>query len=706
MDDASALDVSRAAAQMGSVKADADRYWTALGFPRVLASRHLEARAKVKLDDNVAGAGVELSVLNNLLVLEGCADSFQSFMNFATYLANEGDIMHDPTLVQSKKLDKGKQKMRNPRKPIVTKRRSRQDGQNEKDNLENDMLASLDPEAFRRWASPERTGKAETSSSGSGDKAGGENGLDFSYVEGYYSSTASSPSVGDCRPPKPKRKHLQQKTQEDHIIRVLDGTDADKLSIVEDFYSTDKSAIPPEKSVVDSTRALFSVRVRDFDVVVKLYDRLDADYLQSDSTDSNKHRSSRPSSMVSSGSSPQYYDDAASRASSLDTTTMGTPPIEQYSPSLSSEHSDTVFIDKDGARGGLLKARRGGAGRRRRPQAADIEIHLENVEVDFNLMPPIDSVGLHLLLNIRDFEVIDNIKTSRWNKFLGYMRPGAHQLPRERGSSMLRFELTGVRPVQDDPTLEYRVKLKLLPLRLYIDQDALNFLVNYFTFDKSILRSTSAANKALLAKKELQDPEDVEEIFFRKLLLQEHASAVFNIIQCTLEHIDIQPIVLKIDYKPKYINYGNIKEGQYAELVNLFHLDGADVQLSHVKLTGVNGLVRLGDRLAQEWLPHIMNTQVPHMISGVSPIRSIVNIGSGMADLVLLPVQQYRKDGRIIRGKNFSRYLVYFKLVLTAACKIRHPKRNSIVCKSNCNGSYQIINSICFRRAGYLGARR
>lgn len=38
------------------------------------------------------------------------------------------------------------------------------------------------------------------------------------------------------------------------------------------------------------------------------------------------------------------------------------------------------------------------------------------------------------------------------------------------------------------------------------------------------------------------------------------------------------------------------------------------------------------------------------MISGVSPIRSVVNVGSGVADLVLLPIAQYKKDGRVVRG--------------------------------------------------------
>lgn len=117
-----------------------------------------------------------------------------------------------------------------------------------------------------------------------------------------------------------------------------------------------------------------------------------------------------------------------------------------------------------------------------------------------------------------------------------------------------------------------------------------------------------------------------------------------------LEYVNIQPVTLKIDYKPKYINYSNLKEGQLAELINLFSLDGAEMSLCSIKLTGITGIDPLLDKIAQAWLPHIKQTQVPHMVSGVAPIRSLTNLGTGVADLVLLPVQQYRKDGRIIRG--------------------------------------------------------
>lgn len=50
------------------------------------------------------------------------------------------------------------------------------------------------------------------------------------------------------------------------------------------------------------------------------------------------------------------------------------------------------------------------------------------------------------------------------------------------------------------------------------------------------------------------------------------------------------------------------------------------------------------------WTPDVKATQLAEVISGVSPISSVVNVGSGFADLILLPISQYKKDGRIVRG--------------------------------------------------------
>ncbi|KAH8550845.1 ATG C terminal domain-containing protein [Umbelopsis sp. PMI_123] len=261
-----------------------------------------------------------------------------------------------------------------------------------------------------------------------------------------------------------------------------------------------------------------------------------------------------------------------------------------------------------------------------RSHSARLEIRLEQINVEFDLLPSTGQLASHLYISVRDFEILDHIKTSMYRKFLSYMRSDMH--PRERGSNMIRFELTSVRPVPSESAEEHRLKFRILPMRLYIDQDAVVFLINFFSFDGKVLRSTPMAQPEATAASKRRRAENTT--FF--------------------QHVEIYPVIMKVDYRPKHVNYGSLKEGQFAEIVNFFHLDAAEMNLSHVRLTGIKGYDRLAEAVLNHWLPHIRDTQLGNVVTGVSSIQSVVNIGSGVADLVLLPVEQYRKDGRIIRG--------------------------------------------------------
>lgn len=124
---------------------------------------------------------------------------------------------------------------------------------------------------------------------------------------------------------------------------------------------------------------------------------------------------------------------------------------------------------------------------------------------------------------------------------------------------------------------------------------------------------------------------------------------------------------LKLDYKPRRVDYRALRDGKTIELMNFFHFDGAEMTLRHITLNGVSsrfvcgvlkvliivqitGWPRFFDLLNDLWTPDVKATQLADVISGVAPIRSVVNVGSGVADLVLLPIAQYRKDGRVFRG--------------------------------------------------------
>ena len=51
--------------------------------------------------------------------------------------------------------------------------------------------------------------------------------------------------------------------------------------------------------------------------------------------------------------------------------------------------------------------------------------------------------------------------------------------------------------------------------------------------------------------------------------------------------VEILPIKIKMDFKPKRVDYQAIRAGKLVELMNFFHFDGAEMTLRRVVITGV-----------------------------------------------------------------------------------------------------------------------
>jgi autophagy-related protein 2 len=58
------------------------------------------------------------------------------------------------------------------------------------------------------------------------------------------------------------------------------------------------------------------------------------------------------------------------------------------------------------------------------------------------------------------------------------------------------------------------------------------------------------------------------------------------------EHVEIYPIEIKLDYKPKRVDFAALREGKTIELMNFFHFDGAEMTLRHITMSGVSGVGR------------------------------------------------------------------------------------------------------------------
>jgi autophagy-related protein 2 len=117
-----------------------------------------------------------------------------------------------------------------------------------------------------------------------------------------------------------------------------------------------------------------------------------------------------------------------------------------------------------------------------------------------------------------------------------------------------------------------------------------------------------------------------------------------------LQRVEVNAVRVKLDFKPKRVDYGGLRSGRTTEFMNFFVLDEADMVMRHVIIYGVSGFDKLGQTLNDIWMPDIKRNQLPGILAGLAPIRSLVNVGSGVKDLVVIPMREYKKDGRIVRS--------------------------------------------------------
>ncbi|CZR53105.1 probable Autophagy-related protein 2 [Phialocephala subalpina] len=242
-----------------------------------------------------------------------------------------------------------------------------------------------------------------------------------------------------------------------------------------------------------------------------------------------------------------------------------------------------------------------------------ITFELRGVSVDLVAFPPgSGETQSSVDIRVRDFEIFDHVPTSTWRKFATYMQDAGE---RETGTSMIHIEILNVKPIPDLAASEIVLKATVLPLRLHVDQDALDFITRFFEFkDDSAPKQPS--------------PGDVP----------------------FLQRVEVNSVQVKLDFKPKRVDYAGLRSGHTTEFMNFLILDEADMVLRHTIIYGISGFDKLGKCLNDIWMPDIKRNQLPGILAGLAPVRSIVNVGEGFRHLFVVPMREYKKDGRIVRG--------------------------------------------------------
>ncbi|KAF9902253.1 autophagy- protein 2 [Linnemannia zychae] len=485
-------------------------------------------------------------------------------------------------------------------------------------------------------------------------------------------STRSSLDGGRRDEPGRKPGHTKKESVIEDILRVLDPEAT--FSIVENHFSV-PVLTEEEKAKDEGSLAKMRVRVRDFNISWRLYDGLDWEISRLDEVERKKQARQFAKRLYDPNDAIHASMDTAQ--SNLDASIFeylsGMQPgsadrqgreRRDFSPCSSEAESTSDYqndmMSQAGGVGGRPSSTSSNSGSKRsnhhqgrhshstsqgdpskrkrkleRSKTAMIEFNADKVRLDFEDHVSGVETASHLSVKVREFEIIDNLKTSHWHKFLSHQRHDSSSAnPRSAQSNMVRIDLDGVRPVVSASTVEYRLRVRILPVRLYIDQDALIFLIKFFVQGTGGGGGPSGSGdtqpEGMAAVPDNVEKKKPNEMYFQSVRLGE--------------------IAVKMDYKPKHVDYTGLSGGNFVELMNFFHLDAAEMTLQEVRLHGINGFAKMGQDLVAAWLPHIRSTQVPNMVSGLTPIRSLVNLGSGIADLVLLPIEQYKRDGHIIRG--------------------------------------------------------
>uniref|UniRef100_A0A7N8X5K0 Autophagy related 2B n=1 Tax=Mastacembelus armatus TaxID=205130 RepID=A0A7N8X5K0_9TELE len=318
------------------------------------------------------------------------------------------------------------------------------------------------------------------------------------------------------------------------------------------------------------------------------------------------------------------------------------------------------------SRGQAKASGRAAGGKGRNPDVL-MEIQLSKVKFQHEVYPQIqvtsgsavDQPVSRQVFVVQDLEIRDRLATSQMNKFL-YLY-SSKEMPRKAHSNMLTVKALHMCPESGQAPQECCLHVSLMPLRLNIDQDALFFLKDFFT--------SLATEVEFFSPPAQEGKTDHSHILccicitFNSWLLD--LAPIISVPEVTDSETSApsftdQPIFfrefrftsevpIRLDYHGKHVS---MEQGTFAGIIiGLTQLNCSELKLRRLCYRqGLLGVDKLFSYAINEWLNDIKKNQLPGLLGGVGPIHSLVQLVQGFRDLVWLPIEQYRKDGRIVRG--------------------------------------------------------
>lgn len=562
---------------------------------------------------------VAIDLRDDLLVLETCADSTQTLITLANALK--------PPTPPSKE-----NKYRTNIVPM------------------QDLLASISAEAFGR---SEGEYDFDQDFAGAQEMAGsvsdaGESDGRFRVDSQYYGTASAGEELFDATKSMLSEGTRMEDTTEGVLLTGFDpaasqgSVDSEELEIHENYYDQAASGEQvakvwnSSKNSYDSAPAALvqgspvTVSVRDVHVIWNLFDGYDWQHTRdtiSKAVQEVENRAlERQSRTVSAQMQEEEFDDGEAIGDFLFNSIYIGIPANRDPQELSraiNEGLNDAATETESVATTAFTTTTGRGTRRQQPRPKRLRLsrskhhkitfELQGVKADVVVYPAgSGETQSSIDVRVQTLDVFDHVPTSTWRKFATYDQD---QGEREMGTSMVHLEILNVKPIPELEAAEIVLRATLLPLRLHVDQDALDFITRFFEFkdDKVPVHAS---------------PSDVPFV----------------------QRAEIHSVPVKLDFKPKRVDYAGLRSGHTTEFMNFIVLEESRLVLRHVIIYGVSGFDRLGQTLNDIWTPDVRTNQLPGVIAGLAPVRSLVNIGSGFKDLIEIPIREYQKDGRVFRS--------------------------------------------------------
>lgn len=292
-----------------------------------------------------------------------------------------------------------------------------------------------------------------------------------------------------------------------------------------------------------------------------------------------------------------------------------------------------------------------------------VQLHLYKIKSTFDKFNDSCPTSWKFSFDVKNIEIRDRLNVSNINKMLyEYI---SENIPRRSNSSMISIRAKTFRnPVDSHEECDLRISLK--PLRVNIDQDTIMFLVEYFTtlkilldlYEKSTSFSSSGSNSPSpvapsperdfnLCLNVYNTVDEAESPISPVSPDDANSSKPSSLFVKSFEFTPAVPI--RLDYHGKRIDF---EQGTIPGLLmGLAHLNQSELYLKRLhQKRGILGVDRVIQYALMEWFDDIKKKQIPSIIGSIGPMNSVRQLVQGVIDLFWIPVDQYRRDRRIVRG--------------------------------------------------------